>query len=119
MLVLLILYCAVHLCRGCYDYGYRFFTESPVDEPPGEDVLVEVEDTSALQLGQQLEEKGLVRDGKLFVMQLELSAYRKSIKQGIYTLNTSMTAKEMMIVMSGKEKAGTGDVTAAAEGIKE
>ena len=30
-------------------------------------------------------------------------AYSKSIKPGVYTLNTSMTPKEMMIVMSGQE----------------
>ena len=27
MLILLILYGTVHLCRTCYDYGYRFFAE--------------------------------------------------------------------------------------------
>ena len=27
MLILLILYGTVHLCRTCYDYGYRFCAE--------------------------------------------------------------------------------------------
>lgn len=38
-----------------------------------------------------------------FYLQLKTSAYSKSIKPGVYTLNTSMTPKEMMIVMSGQE----------------
>ena len=32
--------------------------------------------------------------------QLKLSAYSGHIKPGIYTLNTSMTAKDMMVIMS-------------------
>ena len=46
---------------------------------------------------------GTKRPGKLFYLQLKTSAYSKSIKPGVYTLNTSMTPKEMMIVMSGQE----------------
>lgn len=47
-----------------------------------------------------LEDKGLVRDHNLFYLQLKLSAYSGHIKPGIYTLNTSMTAKDMMVIMS-------------------
>ena len=32
LLVLLILYGAVHLCRASYDFGYRFFAESQMDD---------------------------------------------------------------------------------------
>ena len=32
MLVLLILYGAVHLCRASYDFGYRFFADSQMDD---------------------------------------------------------------------------------------
>ncbi len=67
----------------------------------GQDVLVQVEKgISAEELGQLLEDKGLVRDHNLFYLQLKLSAYSGHIKPGIYTLNTSMTAKDMMVIMS-------------------
>ena len=67
----------------------------------GQDVLVQVEKgISAEELGQLLEDKGLVRDHNLFYLQLKLSAYSGQIKPGIYTLNTSMTAKDMMVIMS-------------------
>ena len=67
----------------------------------GSEILVQVEKgISAEELGQLLEDKGLVRDHNLFYLQLKLSAYSGHIKPGIYTLNTSMTAKDMMVIMS-------------------
>jgi UPF0755 protein len=101
MIILVIIVLTVHLCQTGYDYGYRFFTETPVAEAPGEDVLVQVkDDDSSMDLAKQLEQKGLIRDAKLFYIRLQLSAYRNSIEPGIYTLNTSMTPKEMMMSMS-------------------
>jgi|UniRef100_UPI0040258F6F cell division protein YceG involved in septum cleavage len=104
MIILFVLLATVYLSRTGYDYGYRLFTETAVDEAPGTDILVQIKQgTSNWQVSKLLEEKGLVRDGKLFYLQLKTSAYSKSIKPGVYTLNTSMTPKEMMIVMSGQE----------------
>lgn len=104
MIILFVLLATVYLSRTGYDYGYRLFTETAVDEAPGTDILVQIkQETSNWQVGKLLEQKGLVRDGKLFYLQLKTSAYSKSIKPGVYTLNTSMAPKEMMIVMSGQE----------------
>ena len=104
MIIIIGLLATFYLSRTGYDYGYRLFTETAVEETPGTDVLVQIkQETSNWQIGKLLEQKGLVRDGKLFYLQLKTSAYSKSIKPGVYTLNTSMTPKEMMIVMSGQE----------------
>ena len=74
----------------------------------GTDKLVEItSDMSESDIGNLLEKKGLVRDGKLFLAQLKLSAYTGKIKTGTYTLNTSMTAKEMMVIMSTIPEAET------------
>ena len=113
-----------YLCREGYDLGYRFFTETPVDEAPGNDILVKVnEDTSARELGNMLEEKGLIRDARLFFLQLKLSAYSKSIKPGVYTLNTSMTLKEMMMEMSPQEdtqqSASTEEISEEASEVED
>ena len=84
-----------------YEFGYRIFTEKAVDEYPGEDVEVLIhEGDSAFDIGKILEEKGLVKDSNLYVAQYYLSAYVDEILPGTYTLNTSMTAKEMMDIMS-------------------
>lgn len=117
MLVLLLLFGTIHLCQRGYDFGYRFFTESSVDPAPGKDVLVLVEpDTSGKALAKKLQEKGLVRDAKLFYFQLKLSAYSKSIEPGTYTLNTSMTPKELMIAMAPGEKDSSSTEKADSKG---
>ena len=116
MIALFVIAATVKLGGIGYDFGYRVFTESAIDKEPGKDVLVQVrEDTSARELGKTLEEKGLVRNGNLFFLQLKLSAYSKRILPGVYTLNTSMTAKDMMVVMSTKESESTESTETAGE----
>ncbi len=108
LMLLVVALCLVKLGTFCYDFGYRVFTEQPMEAEPGTDKLVEItSDMSESDIGNLLEKKGLVRDGKLFLAQLKLSAYTGKIKTGTYTLNTSMTAKEMMVIMSTVPEAET------------
>lgn len=101
MIVLLIVYAFIRLGTTAYDFGYRVFTESAMEEEPGTDVLVQVKSgMSGRELGQLLENKGLVRDANLFYLQLRFSAYYNRIHSGTYTLNTSMTPKEMIVEMA-------------------
>ena len=87
-----------------YDYGYRIFRETPVSAAPGIDIPVEITvGKSPLQVGEVLEEKGLIRDAKLFYIQYLLSKYKDELQAGSYVLNTSMTMEEMMGVMAAKE----------------
>lgn len=114
LVFLVIVYGLYQLGLRSYDYGYRIFTESAVTSGDGRDRLVQIKSSmDASDIGELLEEKGLIRDKWLFVIQLKLSEYSKSIEPGRYTLNTSMTAKEMMQIMS-KE-----DDTAESEQEKE
>jgi UPF0755 protein len=84
-----------------YDFGYRVFTEPAMEQAPGRDVMVLVkEDMSQREIAEMLEDKGLVRDSNLFLLQLKLSAYSGKLLPGVYTLNTSMEPKEMMVVMA-------------------
>lgn len=100
MVVLLVVYGAVRLCRVGYDYGYRLFTEPAMEEEPGEDVLVQVKaDMSGRDIADMLKEKGLIRDSSLFYIQLKLSSLEDKIKPGVYTLNTSMEPKALMTGM--------------------
>ena len=83
-----------------YDFGYRIFTEAPISPAPGRDVTVSyTEGKSFKALAKNLEEKGLVRDYKLAMVQMYVSVYKDKIKPGAYTLNTSMTTEEMMRAM--------------------
>ena len=84
-----------------YDFGYRVFTEAPISPTPGRDVVISyTEGKSFKALAKNLEEKGLVRDYKLAMVQMYVSVYKDTIKPGSYTLNTSMTTEEMMKAMS-------------------
>lgn len=104
LMILLILLALSNLGNYFYDFGYRVFTEEPVSGEPGRDVEVRITDSmSDMEIGKLLEEKGLTRDGTLFFIQLKLSAYNNKLKNGVYTLNTSMDAREMMQIMSGSE----------------
>lgn len=84
-----------------YDYGYRIFQEKPMTAEPGRDVTVEITmGKSVLQIGELLEQNGLIRDARLFYIQNLLSRYKDKLRPGVYTLNTSMTMEEMMEVLS-------------------
>ena len=88
---------------AAYDFGYRIFTEAPISPAPGRDVVVSyTEGKSFKALAKNLEEKGLVRDYKLAMVQMYVSVYKDSIEPGAYVLNTSMTTEEMMKAMSPK-----------------
>ena len=51
-------------------------------------------------IGKKLKEEGLDVAATLFYAQLKLSAYSGKLKPGVYTLNTSMTAREMFVIMA-------------------
>ena len=84
-----------------HDYGYRVFAEPAVaEEGKGKDVTVEVTaGANAREVGELLLSKGLIRDANLFYIQNLLSEYKDKLQPGVYTLNTSMTVKEMMEIM--------------------
>ena len=119
LVALLVVVGLIGLGSYCYDFGYRVFTESPVDETPGRDVTVSVTaDMSEHDIGKMLKEEGLVEDANLFYAQLKLSAYSGKLKPGVYTLNTSMTAREMFVIMAAdagdtESTEDTGDTGAA------
>ena len=102
ILVLLVVFIgAFKTSTFCYEFGYRIFTEAPVEREPGMDIIVSIQkDDTIADISKKLEKKGLIRDSWLFVGQYYLSAYIDKLLAGNHTLNTSMTAKEMMVVMS-------------------
>lgn len=86
---------------AAYDYGYRIFTEEPVSLGEGRIISVNVEaPVSAKAVGDMLEERGLIRDANLFMIQELLSENHGKIQPGIYDLSTAMTAEEMIAVMA-------------------
>ncbi len=94
----------VFVFRGAtqaYDFGYRVFADQPVSVSGGRTITVGVSESASLkEIAEMLEEKGLIEDSRLFVVQELLSAYHGKILPGIYDLSTDMTAEQMLEIMS-------------------
>ena len=88
-----------------YDFGYRVFAERAVSDEPGRDIDVDIPmGSSAMDIGEILENSGLIRDKTLFFVQERLSEYHGKLAPGSYTLNTSQTARDMMEIMAGDDE---------------
>lgn len=84
-----------------YDYGYRVFAEEPMTFGEGRTISIYVKsEDSVKDIGENLQEKGLIRDANLFFIQELLSEYHGKIVPGIYDLNTSMKVEEMLEIMT-------------------
>lgn len=91
------------ISTAAYDYGFRVFAEEPISTDEGRTISVSIEGKqSAKDVGEMLQEKGLIRDANLFVIQELLSEGHGNIQPGIYDLNTSMTAQEMLALIAAK-----------------
>lgn len=83
-----------------YDYGYRVFTEAPVSVGEGRIISVEIkDDQSAKEIGEMLQQKGLIRDYKIFFLQERLSEHHGKEVPGIYDLSTAMTGEQMLEII--------------------
>jgi UPF0755 protein len=115
IVILLVVYFGVKIAYTGYDFGYRVFTEGAVDAAPGKDVLIQIrEDMSEYEIAQLLEERGLVRNARLFFLQLKLSVYKGKVVPGVYTLNSSMTPQELMAAISPEEETESTEDTETA-----
>jgi UPF0755 protein len=93
-----------------YNFGYRVFADVAMELSPGRDKEVTiVEGKSVMQIGEILEQAGLIKDAKIFYVQELLSEYHGELKPGIYTLNTSMSGTEILAVLGGDSKKDTGN----------
>ena len=98
-LLILVLYEAV--IQG-YAFGHAVFYAEAVEEAPGHDITVVVKDGEDVsQAADELEKKGLIKNIYAFLFQSRFYDYDK-IYPGTYTLNTSMTSKEILQKLSEK-----------------
>lgn len=100
----------INIGKKAYEFGFRIFTESPVAEAPGRDIIMSVEKGEGLKdIAEKLEEKGITGDWALFFVQAKLSEHKGSVEPGTYTLNNSMTTDEIMAVLTGADIEGEGE----------
>ena len=103
--VVALIYAGYSCISSCYDFGYRIFADKAKDPAPGIVKTVAIVDGKTDQeIGEILEEKGLIDDGFLFGIQVKFSEYKDKLKPGVYELSTAMSPYDMMAVMSASVK---------------
>lgn len=113
-LLLIIATFVYKMCVKTYDFGYRIFAEEPMSPPPGYTTSVAIVDgKSVMEIGEILEERGLIRDAYIFYLQELVSDYHGMLTPGVYELSTAMTPNEMMAIMAENyvEDDGTEEET--------
>lgn len=86
-----------------YEFGFRVFAEEAMTTGDGRTISISVEqDDTVMDIGKNLQEKGLIRDANLFFVQELLSENHGKINPGIYDLNTSMKSDEMLAIMAAE-----------------
>ena len=105
-LIVLLLYEAV--ARG-FAFGHEIFYAEAVDEAPGKDMVVRMDgQESVSEAAEFLARNGLIKSEFAFIFQSKFYDY-DTIYPGTYTLNTSMTSKEILQLLNEKpETAGDG-----------
>jgi UPF0755 protein len=106
-LIVLLLYEGV--TKG-YEFGHEIFYASAVEEKPGRDIDITVEKgTSIASVAKLLKEKGLISSPFSVMIQAEFFNYKAN--PGSYTLNTSMTSRDILQMMNEntEKKEGKDD----------
>ncbi|MBR1691451.1 MAG: endolytic transglycosylase MltG [Lachnospiraceae bacterium] len=113
LLVTIIMIMLVYrLAVAAYGFGYDVFLDAPMSASPGLSKTVTIaEGTGKWDMAKLLEEKGVVKSAGVFYVQLMLSDYKDDWKPGIYELNTSMHAEEIILLLAGvsEEEEQNGD----------
>jgi UPF0755 protein len=100
-ITIFVLYAIYELAIGAYNFGYRVFADIPAALSPGRDIQVTITDSmDSKEIAKEFEDAGLVEDWKLFWTQIQFSEYKDEICPGVYTLNNSMKAEEMLETIS-------------------
>lgn len=95
-LVVILLYRGV---TSGYEFGHEIFYASAVEAEPGHDKAVSIEEgTSAAKAAKLLKDNGMIINEYSFIIQAEFFNYK--VNPGNYTLNTSMTSKEILQMMN-------------------
>lgn len=98
---LIILLLAEGVTRG-YAFGHSIFYATAVEAEPGTDKTVTIpEGQTAKESVQLLHDVGLISNE--LAVEIQLKFYDYKIQPGTYTLNTSMTSKEILQALNEKK----------------
>lgn len=82
-----------------YEFGHEIFYASSMEGAPGRDMEITLEPgASVSSVGKRLEKQVLINNQYSFIIQAMV--YEYEIQPGTYTLNTSMTSREILDMLS-------------------
>lgn len=85
--------------KVCFDFGHDIFYQQPAEAEPGTDCVVTLSDGATMSsVAEQLADEGIIRNELAFIIQGTL--YKINLYPGDYTLNTSMTTKEILTALN-------------------
>ena len=111
VLIVVVILFFVRKSKDFYQMGYEIFAQESVD-PIGNGRIIVVEitrDMSVSDIGEMLEEKGLITDSTIFPIQERLSDAHDKIVPGIYELSTEMTVNDILETISPDETEETSE----------
>ena len=119
-----VIYYVYEAAFQAYNFGYEVFIDAPYALAPGRDISITVSDpTDYKKMSQDFQDAGLVKDWKLFYVQLFFSEYKDELEAGSYVLNNSMTSQDMLYAMTPESKEEVsedeGDVVDTSEDMTE
>ena len=101
--IVLFVILVVVLGFGAYKFAYSIANDSAVDNQPGRDVKVVIEQgMSVSSVGKMLEDKGLINNKYQFIVTVKLNKQSDKIYAGEYILNTSQNIREMLSIIRSK-----------------
>lgn len=105
-LAVVIIVVVFRLAIYAYDFGYQVFADVPVSEGEGRTVSIEVsEEQDGWKLARLLEQKGIIKDAKVFYAIMILSkedGMEKAddmLQPGTYELSTAMGPVEILDIL--------------------
>ncbi len=105
---ILICFGLVFLGQTSYRYTRAVFQDKAMEEKPGKNIRITVpKEVSTKEFSKILEEKGLIQDADVFLIQMKIEDFGDTVKAGQYEFNTSMAPTEMLKILSGKNKDET------------
>jgi len=102
VVIVVMLMIIANLSGKAYTIGYNIFSQETVaPKGQGQEATVEIkEGMSVSEVGNILEENGLIRDASVFPFQERFSSCHGKLMPGVYTLSSDMTPEDMMGVMA-------------------
>ncbi|MDO5361173.1 MAG: solute-binding protein [Eubacteriales bacterium] len=90
------------LGKTTYQFGYSVFNQQAMSPGEGQEITVVIkDDASVFKIAKTLENKGLIKNDLVFVVQETLSNYHGKLRPGTYLLSTAYTPSRIMGILAG------------------